>query len=38
MEWIERTGMHQLLLRHHPELADGLEGNRNPFHTWQSSR
>ncbi|MFI0976341.1 peroxidase family protein [Streptomyces sp. NPDC021093] len=38
MEWIERTGMHQLLLRHHPELAAGLEGTRNPFHTWRTPR
>lgn len=38
MEWIEHTGMRQLLLRHHPELAAGLEGARNAFHTWQPAR
>ncbi|MER5867524.1 peroxidase family protein [Kitasatospora sp. NPDC002040] len=38
LEWIERTGMHQLLLRHHPELAAGLDGSRNAFHTWRAGR
>ncbi|RLU82311.1 peroxidase [Streptomyces griseocarneus] len=38
MEWIERTGMTDVLLRHHPELARPLHGVRNAFSPWRKLR
>ncbi|MFD0384765.1 peroxidase family protein [Streptomyces stramineus] len=38
MEWIERTGMTDVLLRHHPELAPALHGVRNVFAPWRMLR
>jgi hypothetical protein len=35
IEWIERTGMREMLLRHHPELAPALEGVENAFAPWR---
>jgi Animal haem peroxidase len=34
LEWVERTGMREMLLRHHPELAPALEGVKNAFAPW----
>ncbi len=34
LAWVERTGMRELLLRHHPELAPALEGVANAFAPW----
>ncbi|MGW1076571.1 peroxidase family protein [Streptomyces sp. NPDC002537] len=38
LEWIERTGMADVLLRHHPELARPLHGVRNAFSPWRMLR
>ncbi|MGA5131451.1 peroxidase family protein [Streptomyces olivoreticuli] len=38
LEWIERTGMVDVLLRHHPELARPLHGVRNAFSPWRMLR
>ncbi|MFF7730033.1 peroxidase family protein [Streptomyces sp. NPDC008001] len=38
MEWIERTGMTDVLMRHHPELARSLQGVRNAFAPWRMLR
>ncbi|MFI9310441.1 peroxidase family protein [Streptomyces triculaminicus] len=38
MEWIDRTTMRDVLLRHHPELAPALEGVRNAFAPWARTR
>ncbi|MGI5527054.1 peroxidase family protein [Streptomyces syringium] len=38
LEWIDRTGMCDVLLRHHPELAPALEGARNAFAPWTALR
>jgi hypothetical protein len=35
LEWVERTGMREILLRHHPELARALEGVKNAFAPWK---
>jgi hypothetical protein len=35
LEWIERTNMSELVLRHHPELAPALEGVKNAFAPWK---
>jgi hypothetical protein len=35
LEWIRRTSMSTLLLRHHPELAPALEGVGNAFAPWR---
>ena len=34
MEWINRTEMKDVLLRHHPQLTPALEGVDNPFFPW----
>jgi hypothetical protein len=34
LEWIRRTDMSALLLRHHPELAPALKGVKNAFAPW----
>ena len=34
LEWIRRTDMSTLLLRHHPELAPALGGVKNAFAPW----
>lgn len=34
LEWIRRTGMKEVILRHHPELEFAFEGKRNPFAPW----
>jgi hypothetical protein len=34
LEWIRRTDMSTLLLRHHPELAPALKGVKNAFAPW----
>lgn len=38
LEWVDRTGMRDVLLRHHPELAPALEGARNVFAPWPGAR
>ncbi|MFC5724291.1 peroxidase family protein [Streptomyces gamaensis] len=38
LEWIDRTGMREVLLRHHPELVPSLEGVRNVFAPWRMLR
>ncbi|MFI9204264.1 peroxidase family protein [Streptomyces sp. NPDC053048] len=38
LEWIDRTSMRDVLLRHHPELAPALEGVRNAFAPWARTR
>ncbi|MEU4212599.1 peroxidase family protein [Streptomyces sp. NPDC026206] len=38
LEWIDRTSMRDVLLRHHPELAPALEGARNAFAPWTGVR
>jgi hypothetical protein len=35
IDWVERNGMTDVLLRHHPELAPALEGVANPFAPWR---
>jgi len=35
LEWIRKTTMSSLLLRHHPELAPALEGVKNAFAPWR---
>ncbi|WP_236242526.1 peroxidase family protein [Streptomyces sp. CC228A] len=35
LEWIDRTTMATVLLRHHPELAPALEGVTNAFAPWR---
>jgi hypothetical protein len=34
LEWIEKTNMSDLVLRHHPELAPALDGVKNAFAPW----
>jgi hypothetical protein len=34
IEWVEQTGMREVLLRHHPELAPALDGVANAFAPW----
>jgi hypothetical protein len=36
LEWIRRTGMKEVVLRHHPKLRFAFEGVRNPFGPWLS--
>jgi hypothetical protein len=36
LDWIERTGMREIVLRHHPELAPALEGVKNAFAPWRT--
>jgi hypothetical protein len=38
LEWIRRTGMKEVILRHHPALKFAFEGLRNPFAPWQTRR
>ncbi|NGN67504.1 peroxidase [Streptomyces sp. A7024] len=38
LEWVDRTGMREVLLRHHPELAPALAGAKNAFAPWTSVR
>jgi hypothetical protein len=35
LEWVERSTMVDVLLRHHPELAPALEGCTNAFAPWR---
>jgi hypothetical protein len=35
LDWVERNGMRDVLLRHHPELAPALEGVENAFAPWK---
>jgi hypothetical protein len=35
MEWVNRNGMIDVLLRHHPELAPALQGVTNAFAPWR---
>jgi hypothetical protein len=35
LEWIRRSGMKEIILRHHPALKFAFEGVRNPFAPWQ---
>ncbi|MEV0381530.1 peroxidase family protein [Nonomuraea sp. NPDC050643] len=35
LDWIDRTGMTEVLRRHHPELAPALSGVRNAFAPWR---
>jgi hypothetical protein len=35
LEWIRRTGMKEVILRHHPKLRFAFEGVRNPFGPWR---
>jgi hypothetical protein len=34
LDWVERNGMREVLLRHHPELAEALDGVKNAFAPW----
>jgi len=34
LEWIRRTGMKEVILRHYPKLSFAFEGVRNPFAPW----
>lgn len=34
LEWIRRTGMKEVILRHHPDLEFAFEGKSNPFAPW----
>ncbi|MEV1003605.1 peroxidase family protein [Nonomuraea sp. NPDC050202] len=36
--WIDRTGMTEVLLRHHPELAPALDGVPHAFAPWRTLR
>jgi hypothetical protein len=36
LDWIERTSMREIVLRHHPELSPALEGVKNAFAPWRS--
>lgn len=36
LEWVDRTTMVTVLLRHHPELAPALSGVSNAFAPWRS--
>jgi hypothetical protein len=38
LDWVERTTMSDVLLRHHPELAPALEGVENAFAPWRKLR
>jgi Animal haem peroxidase len=35
LAWVEGSTMADVLLRHHPELAPGLEGSQNAFAPWR---
>ena len=35
MRWVQDNTMRDVLLRHFPELAPGLKGNKNPFAPWK---
>jgi len=35
MKWVQDNTMRDVLLRHFPELAPGLKGNKNPFAPWR---
>jgi heme peroxidase len=35
LEWVRRTGMKEVILRHHPKLEFAFEGVRNPFAPWR---
>jgi hypothetical protein len=35
LEWIRRTGMKEVILRHHPSLEFAFEKGRNPFAPWR---
>ena len=36
MEWITTTGMKEVILRHHPELARAFKPGQNAFAPWQT--
>ncbi|GAA2827309.1 hypothetical protein HD593_010699 [Nonomuraea rubra] len=36
LDWIDRTGMTEVLLRHHPELAPALSGVPHAFAPWRA--
>ena len=36
LEWIRATGMKEVVLRHHPDLAPAFMGVRNPFAPWHT--
>lgn len=36
LDWIRRTGMKEIILRHHPDLKFAFENVRNPFAPWQT--
>ena len=36
LEWVQRSTMSDVLLRHHPELAPALEGVENAFAPWKT--
>ncbi|GAA2215179.1 peroxidase family protein [Nonomuraea monospora] len=36
LDWIDRTGMTEVLLRHHPELAPALSGVPHAFAPWRT--
>lgn len=38
MDWLDRTGMTEVLLRHFPALAPALRGVTNPFAPWMRTR
>lgn len=36
LDWIAATGMKEVVLRHHPELAHAFISGRNPFAPWKA--
>jgi hypothetical protein len=36
LEWIRRTGIKEVILRHHPNLKSAFEGVSNPFAPWRT--
>jgi hypothetical protein len=38
LEWIRRTGMKEVIVRHHPALEFAFEDRRNPFAPWRKKR
>ena len=37
-DWVQKTTMTDILLRHYPELAPALSGVENPFGPWNAMR
>ena len=37
LEWVEKHTMADVVVRHHPELAQALEGSQNAFAPWRKA-